>query len=181
MEILDEIEMRLKKNNKILVSRQSDWIAEFDEKLKASSHRAVVAWALGLAIQDVWDLTEYIHEDPRAKECLYAAEAWAQGRIKMHEAQQKILVCHAIAKDYDNPVAIALAHAVGQACSTVHTVRHGIGLPIYEITADIRKYGRYGAKDRIDRKLSIYTFKLNYWNKNIDTYEGPWADFLIGK
>ena len=181
MEILDEIEMRLKNRNQILVSRQSDWIAEFDEKLKASSHRAVVAWALGLAIQDVWDLTEYIHEDPRAKECLYAAEAWAQGRIKMHEAQQKILACHAIAKDYDNPVAIALAHAVGQACSTVHTVRHGIGLPIYEITANIRKYGRYGAKDRIDRKLSIYTFKLNYWNKNIDTYEGPWADFLIGK
>ena len=53
----------------------------------------------------------------------------------MPVAKRAILDVHAMAKLMDDPVDAALCHAVGQGCSCVHTPKHALGLPVYELTA----------------------------------------------
>lgn len=56
-------------------------------------------------------------------------------------AQRKILDCHGFAKEIDNKEDIATVHAVGQACSVVHTAGHAMGYPIYDLTSFVHRYG----------------------------------------
>ena len=80
-------------------------------------------------------------EERRPREALEAAQNWAAGKCKMRLAQQKILACHAFAKETSSKEEIAICHAVGQACAVVHTAGHAIGYPIYDLTAIVYKYG----------------------------------------
>lgn len=56
----------------------------------------------------------------------------------MPAARRAILAAHAAAKETADPVSIALCHAIGQACGTVHVETHAIGLAMYELTALVR-------------------------------------------
>ena len=74
---------------------------------------------------------------------------------------------------------IALCHAIGQACSVVHTVGHAMGYPIYELTALVRKYGVDGCKAVIESRKQKYIDLLNYWHENYQNYKGEWAKFML--
>lgn len=70
----------------------------------------------------------------------------------MPVAKRAILDVHAMARDMDDPADAALCHAVGQRCSCVHTPKHALGLPVYELTATyIRGDGDPGEIGRLVR------------------------------
>lgn len=81
-------------------------------------------------------------DERRPRTCLELCEAWARGKIKMPTAKQGILDSHAVAKEIDDSEYAALCHAIGHAGATVHVETHALGLPIYELTAIVLKYGK---------------------------------------
>ena len=129
MDWFDEVRARDKRGNQVLFAKDSVFLEDLRSMISSQSHRALVLWALDLADESVTQLASRYPNDSRPREALDAARAWAAGEIKMRQAQQKILACHAVAKDIDTREDIAMCHAVGQACSVVHTVGHAIGYP----------------------------------------------------
>ena len=84
-----------------------------------------------------------------------------------------------MAKEVTSLTDAALCHAVGQACATVHTETHAIGLPIYELTAIVRDYGIEECTPYLKEKLSYYRLALEQCRKEADSPEYKWAPFLL--
>lgn len=115
MDWFDEVRARDKRGNQVLFAKDSVFLEDLRSMISSQSHRVLVLWALDLADESVTQFASRHPNDSRPREALDAARAWAAGEIKMRQAQQKILACHAVAKDIDNRENIAMCHAVGQA------------------------------------------------------------------
>lgn len=125
----------------------------FDEKAKAPSHCHVGAGSAEVLKR------RYPHESrPETAIALY--RQWAMGNVKMPVAKRALLQVHAMAKEVQSPVDIALCHAGGQACASVHVETHGIGLAMYELTANVREYGIDQCEQALRHKLSAYLTHL---------------------
>ena len=74
----------------------------------------------------------------------------------MPSARPAILAVHAMAKQLQDPGDAALCHGVGQGCSTVHTPRHAMGLPIYELTALVHHTPPELLTLRLEEKIQVY-------------------------
>lgn len=179
MNWIDEVSIRLKKKNQILFSDNSEYLQDMIALLEKQNHRVLVLWAFDLASESVKVLEERYPEEKRPREALAAAKDWASGKIKMPLAKQRILDCHAFAKEIENMEDIAICHSIGQACSVVHTKGHAIGYPIYDLTAIIYKYGIENCKDAIERRKQEYIDKILYWNEHLLDYQGTWAKFML--
>lgn len=149
-----EVERNRKRGRKLLLDRDSPCILPLAEELEQAPRRALTLWALEGA-----ERIARAEGDGRLFSCVAAARAWAEGAILMPAARRAILA----------------VHAVGQACSTVHTPRHALGLPLYELTALARRGGAYecALRDRI----SEYRGRLADW-KSADLSAFSWAAFL---
>lgn len=94
----------------------------------------------------------------------------------MPEAKRAILDVHAMARDMRSPADAALCHAVGQGCSCVHTPKHALGLPVYELTAVFLEGGE-GCTGAVAWRATSYLVDL----KRIRDAEKDgmqWAPFL---
>ena len=78
-------------------------------------------------------------------------------------AKRAILDCHAMAKELTNPADIARCHAVGQACSVVHTAGHALGYPMYELTAIVLELGLDDCREPIEHRVRYYEQRLHDW------------------
>ena len=96
----------------------------------------------------------------------------------MPEARAKILDCHGFAKEIDDEVDRALIHAIGQGCSTVHTAGHGIGYPIYELTALVKRYGVENCEEIVEARVKEYFARLAYYCRERLLKQRQWAKFL---
>ncbi len=177
MDWLEEVKAKQKRKNQILFSKQSVLLQDLMVLLEGQHRRAVVLWALELAEQPVRQLEER-YGDPRPRAALTEARRWARGEIKMPQAKRAILDCHALAKEIQDPADQALCHGVGQACSTVHTPGHGIGLPIYELTALVYRHGLEDCRGPVEQRHREYLQRLLYWQEHWRQAPGPWAAFL---
>lgn len=178
MEWIEEVRVKVKRKNRVLFAKDSEFLAELSGLLSIQNHRVAVLWALDLAEQSV-ALLEHSHsQDPRPREALEAARAWAAGAIKMPLAQRKILDCHALAKELNAAEPVALCHAVGQACAVVHTAGHVLGYPMYDLTATVHRFGLDGCVEPVEERRQEYIDRLLYWHDHVDDYGGPWASFL---
>lgn len=83
-----------------------------------------------------------------------------------------------MAKEVDAEDA-ALCHAVAQACSVVHTPRHALGYPVYELTALVIRSGYEGFEDDVVSRVSEYADRLAYWASRADELR-QWAGFMLG-
>lgn len=187
-----EVHAKLRRGNQILFTRGSRCLQPLLALIRQQSHRALVLWALEGCQDPLALLADRWPGEQRPAQAVQAARLWAQGRIKMPAAQRAILAAHAAAKDTDDPVSIALCHAVGQACGAVHVETHAIGLPMYELTALVR-LGLEGktalmpsepfiCEDLIlplSRRLEAYARRLLYWGQAARSHPGPWAPFLL--
>lgn len=112
--------------------------------LSTQSKPTIVNWTVDYAeaeILPVW-LKQHPHDERPAK-ALTAARSWLAGEIKLPEAKQHILACHAAARENDeNPTAQAAARALGQAASTIHMPSHSLGIALYGALA--RAYDELG-------------------------------------
>ena len=178
MDWLDDVRVKLKRKTQVLFAKDAEFLQDLTTLFQAQSHRTMALWALDLAAESVAKLEEKYPDEPRPREALEAARAWAEGKIKMRLAQRKILDCHAFAKELDSKEDIALCHAVGQTCAVVHTAGHAMGYPMYELSAIVYRLGIENCREAVELRKQEYIEKLFYWNEHGRNYEGRWADFM---
>ncbi len=177
-EWLEQVRQKLKLKRQVLFDRDCPPARGVILRLQSASRRQATEWALRCAESVAERLNELrpLAGAP-ASDAIVAARLWARGDIKMPEAKRYILDCHDAAKGESLAEARALYHAVGQACSTVHTVRHAPGLCIYELTAIVLRYGADDCAEHIAEKVEMYERVLDKVIKS-DLDEMKWAKFL---
>lgn len=74
---------------------------------------------------------------------------------------------------------IAVCHAVGQACSVVHTAGHALGYPIYDLTSIVYRTGIEDCTEAVEARSRGYIDKLLYWNAHFSDSQDGWVDFLL--
>jgi hypothetical protein len=84
-----------------------------------------------------------------------------------------------VAKEINDSEYGALCHAIGHAGATVHVETHALGLPFYELTAIVLKYGKDNFSKPVSEKINYYYNRLLYWEENTDKLGLDWADFLL--
>lgn len=55
---------------------------------------------------------------------------------------------------------------------------HAIGLPIYELTAIVHRYGKENYHQPVKEKIDYYFQRLLYWQDKTDKRKLEWAGFL---
>jgi len=175
---LAEVKTTVRRKNQVLFSKECLLLTDLRKLIDQTNHKALILWALELAEETVLQLTEKYPEDPRPREAIAASRAWASGEIKMPIAKRAILNCHAMAKELADPADIARCHAVGQACSVIHTVGHALGYPMYELTAIVLEQGLDSCRDSIEQRVVHYEQRLHYWTEYEKTCQQNWAGFL---
>ncbi len=144
--------------------------------LRGQTRRAVVLWALACAEETVLWLSKRLPDDTRPQTALRLCGEWAQGNVKMPSAKKALLAVHAMARETDDPVAIALCHAVGQACAAVHVETHAVGLAVYELTAVVWEYGIDTCENAVRDRLTFYKERME-WCARAECGR-KWAPFL---
>lgn len=177
--MFSDVELKLKKRNKVLFSRESKCLHELIELIKLQRHRTLVMWALDCAKVPLVQFEEKYPNDMRPRTCLELCEKWARGKIKMPVAKRAILDSHAVAKEINDSVYEALCHAIGHAGATVHVETHAIGLPFYELTSIVLKHGKDNFQKPVSDKISYYIDRLLYWQDITDKLGLEWASFLL--
>ena len=171
-------EVKAKRHNQILFSKESLLLENLRHLTDQSNRRVLILWALELAEETALELEERYPDGQAPQEAIAAARAWAAGEIKMPIAKRAILNCHAMAKELTDPADIARCHAVGQACSVVHTVGHALGYPMYELTAIVLEQGLENCRDAVEQRVMYYEQRLRYWMEYEKTCQQNWAGFL---
>ncbi len=102
--------------------------------LTDSDHQLLALWAAACA-EHVLDLFESAQPaDPRPRQAIEQARAWARGDATMNEA--RTAAGHAIAAARDlGGAARHAAHAAGQAAAVPHVAAHELGAAAYAIKA----------------------------------------------
>ncbi len=175
-----DVEIKLKKRNKILFSRDSLCLQELIKLIQLQNRRTLVMWALDCAKVTLEQFEEKYPDEQRPRMCLALCEAWRSGKIKMPQAKQAILASHAAAKELlDDPEYGALCHAIGHAGATVHVQTHSLALPLYELTSIVLKHGKDDFTKAVIDKIDYYYDSLLYWQENTDQLGLDWATFLL--
>ena len=175
---LMEVRAKAKRHNQILFSKDSLLLDDLRHLVDQTKRRALIFWALELAEDTARELEEKYPEDHRPWEAIAASRAWAASEIKMPIAKRAILNCHAMAKELESPADIARCHAVGQACSVVHTAGHALGYPMYELTAIVLDLGLDDCRDPVEQRVMYYEQRLRYWMEYEKTCQQNCAGFL---
>lgn len=178
MNWVQEVEKRIKRQNRILFAKDSLYLQDLRDLLGTQNHRVLVLWALDLAEESVQAWNQKHPDELRPIRAYQAAQNWSMGKIKMREAQRKILDCHAVAKEIDSLEDQAICHAIAQACSVVHTPGHAIGYPMYDLTSLVYHYGWGKCISPIEDRKAFYIDRLFYWSRQIDQIQRLWASFL---
>ena len=175
---LAEVKAKVKRHNQVLVSKESALLDDLRHLIGQANRRTLILWGLELAEETTQKLEEKYPEDHRPREAVGASRAWAVGEIKMPIAKRTILDCHAMAKELTTPADIARCHAVGQACSVVHTAGHALGYPMYELTAIVLELGLDDCRDAVEHSVRYYEQRLHYWAEHEKSCRQNWASFL---
>ena len=78
-----DVEIKLKKKNKILFTRDSQCLQDFIKLIQLQNHRTVVMWALDCAKVTLNQFEAKYPDEQRPRICLDLCEDWARGKIKM--------------------------------------------------------------------------------------------------
>jgi hypothetical protein len=100
--------------------------------LKKEQHYQLIQWACDCA-EHVLPLLE--KRDERLVNALKVAKAWTQGKASVGDARKASVAAHAVAREYSDPVAVAVARAVGHAVATAHMADHSLGPALYALKA----------------------------------------------
>ena len=118
--------------------------------LTDSDHRLLALWAACCA-EHVLDLFESARPaDPRPRQAIEQARAWAHGAITMSQARTAAGHANAAARDLSGAARHA-AYAAGQAAAVAHVAAHELGAAAYAIKA-VRAAAPQGAGERAGRR-----------------------------
>ena len=179
--IFGDVNLRIKKRNKILFARDSECIQELRKEIGEQNHITLVLWAFECIQIPINELMTKYPDKNEIKMAYDLSYGWAHGTVKMTVAKRAILNCHAIAKELEQEYDIALCHAIGQGCSTVHVETHALGLVFYELTAIVIKHKYKDYQEEVLEKITFYLNKLRWYQENTGNLvkSQTWAEFLI--
>ncbi|MFC4684054.1 putative immunity protein [Exiguobacterium sp. s149] len=177
MDWMTEVEQRLKRGNQLLFAKDSVLLTDLNTMIHGQNRRTLALWAFELADEAVQALSERYPDETRLKTAVQLSRAWAAGNVKMPVAKQAILQAHAVAKEIDSLEDQALCHAIGQACSVVHTPGHALGFPIYELTALVHRHGVRVCQPIVEARVKHYMERIESWRAHTSEYE--WATFMM--
>jgi len=101
--------------------------------LKKEKHYQLMNWACDCAEHILPLFGEKI--DERLIHALNVGRSWAQGNASVGDARKASVDAHAVARESTNPVAIAVARAVGHAVATAHMADHSLVPAWYALKA----------------------------------------------
>ena len=174
----ETVTQRANAGRKVLFYPSDECFADLIVCIENQSHKTLVMLAFELAERSVQDLIKNYPYDNRPTNALNLSKLWASGEVKMPVAKKAILDCHAMAKEITDISDIALCHAIGQACSVVHTRTHAPGYPIYELTAIVRRIGMNEFREAVEQRINFYIDRLLFWQKQSEKTDLKWADFI---
>ncbi len=112
-------------------------------------HQLLALWAAACA-EHVLQLFESVQpRDPRPRQAIEQARAWARGEIKMSQARTAAGHAQAAARDLSGAARHA-AYAAGQAAAVAHVAAHELGAAAYAIKA-VRAAASKGEGERAGR------------------------------
>ncbi|MCX4312932.1 MAG: hypothetical protein OSJ83_03585 [Clostridia bacterium] len=174
----ETVAQRANARRKVLFHSSDECFARLTACIEKQSHKTLIMWAFELAEESVQDLIKKYPHDNRPTNALNLSKLWASGEVKMPVAKKAILDCHAMAKEITDISDIALCHAIGQACSVVHTRTHAPGYPIYELTAIVRRIGMNEFREAVEQRINFYIDRLLFWQKQSEKTDLKWANFI---
>ena len=175
-EVLQE---RIKRKNKILFTAESPLLYPLFKSIERENRRTVALFSFSLAEDGIKRLNDYGYSDKRPAEALIKSRMWAAGEIKMPEAKKAISECHAAAKTAPDNEVSALCHAIGQACSVVHTVKHAMGYPIYELSSIVYRLKEKNYERAVEKRVEEYFNILNSVRNSGAEKNMNWAKFML--
>lgn len=101
--------------------------------LKKEQHYQLIKWAADCSEHVLPLFGEKI--DERLIHALNVGRAWAQDNASVGDARKASVGAHTVARESTNPVAIAVARAVGHAVATAHMADHSLGATWYALKA----------------------------------------------
>ena len=114
--------------------RDKRFIAEqWGGALKIEQHRQLIKWACD-CVENVLPLLGKTF-DERLTNALMIAKEWAKGKATVGDARNASLQSIAVANESSNPIAIAVARAVGHAVATAHMADHSLVSALYALKA----------------------------------------------
>lgn len=124
---------KIAKPRKILNDWQAPYIQSLKKLIESQSKETLVNWAVNYSEKNLLPLWEKeFPGDLRPQSALQVARKWLAGEIKLPQARTVILGCHSAAREAEGrPIPQAVARAIGQSASTIHSPRHSIGLAFY--------------------------------------------------
>lgn len=175
MSYTDIIVERIHRNRKILVEQADSPLISLTIRFETLSHKDTIRFAFK-AILPILD--ELIDQTNRIdlQEPFDNSKAWAAGLLKMQDVKPLILRLHNDAKETNNLALEALYHAYGQGLSVIHTKKHAMGLPIYELTAKIRQTQPENYENVVNKTIQHYHEILNQIEREPDL--NTWALFI---
>jgi hypothetical protein len=101
--------------------------------LKKEQHKQLIIWACTCAEHVLPLLGE--KTDERLTYALFIAQEWEKGKASVGYAMKASLGAHAAAREFSDPVAIAIARAIGHTVATAHMADHSLGSALYALKA----------------------------------------------
>ncbi len=176
MNYIDIIEQRQQKKRKILVEQTDSLLEPLKTALEQASHKVQVLFAF-MCIESLKQVLDEVQTDHGLlKRVLENGRRWAQGEVKMTLVKPDILAIHQLAKETTSPILRAYLHAYGQGLSVIHTPKHALGLPIYELTGLILQ--QPNNLSLLEERVRTYLYLLN--EAEAQPHKGTWAKFIQG-
>jgi hypothetical protein len=97
------------------------------------NHQKLIRWARECSEHVLPLLGDKI--DSRLIHALFVAEEWENGRATVGDARNASVAAHAAARGYLDPIAVAVARAIGHTAATAHMADHSISGALYALKA----------------------------------------------
>lgn len=101
--------------------------------LSKEQHRQLIIWACE-CVEHVLHLYNDIRREV-IDHALSVAGEWEKGNATVGEARKASVEMHALARELNNPISIAIARATGHAVATSHMSDHSLGAALYAMKA----------------------------------------------
>lgn len=113
--------------------------------LKKEQQRQLINWACACAEHVLPLIGE--KTDERLIHALLIAREWEKGKASVGDAMKASSAAHAVARESSDPVAIAVARAVGHSVATAHMPDHSTGSALYALKS-VKNAGKSVEKER---------------------------------
>ena len=170
---IEDVRVKIKRNNKILFNFDSACLQELLAVFDGYDRKTIVLWAFNCSRWIVKYLEDK-YQDSIFSDAYDMAYRFAKGEVKLYDAKRYILEVHGFAKRINDSYDIALCHALGQAISSAHVKKNGMGLVFYELTALVLLNGL--DEETIKNRICYYIDMMHDAYKVKDKYQ--WAKFM---